>query len=183
MNKKKNVALYARVGNHDQLVDPVDFILAQAMRGEIQTLVVGTLERVCEDPERRQTIIKQLTEYGVEIVTAFDEEKVPRRCAIYNRYSVDNPERLAEVRGVLLTYCADTLGITDYVLFEEAGSVLEKREAFDDMVARIENGEFTDLVVYSIDRLFKPAYSTAKFWKIVKGINDRVDIHIVKKNP
>ena len=54
MNKKKNVAMYARVGNHDQLVDPVDFILAQAMRGEIQTLVVGTLERVCADPERRQ---------------------------------------------------------------------------------------------------------------------------------
>ena len=183
MNKKKNVALYARVGNHDQLVDPVDFILAQAMRGEIQTLVVGTLERVCADPERRQTIIKQLTEYGVEIITALDEEKEPRQCAIYNRHSVNDSERLTEMRGKLLTYCKETLGITDYVLFEEVGSCLEKREAFDDMVARIENGEFTDLVVYSIDRLFKPAYSTAKFWKIVKGINDRVDIHIVKKNP
>lgn len=183
MNKKKNVALYARVGNHDQLVDPVDFILAQAMRGEIQTLVVGTLERVCADPERRQTIIKQLTEYGVEIITALDEEKEPRQCAIYNRHSVNDSERLTEMRGKLLTYCKETLGITDYVLFEEVGSCLEKREAFDDMVLRVERGEFTDLLVYSIDRLFKPAYSTTRFWKIVKGLNAKVEIHVIKNKP
>ena len=183
MNKKKNVALYARVGNHDQLVDPVDFILAQAMRGEIQTLVVGTLERVCADPERRQTIIKQLTEYGVEIITALDEEKEPRQCAIYNRHSVNDSERLTEMRGKLLTYCKETLGITDYVLFEEVGSCLEKREAFDDMVLRVERGEFTDLLVYSIDRFFKPAYSTTRFWKIVKGLNAKVEIHVIKNKP
>lgn len=183
MKKEIRVASYMRVGNHEQIVDPIDYIRAQAKSGKIKTLVVGTLERICDDPVRRETLIKELTSYGVEIITAFDEEKKPRRCAIYNRYSVDNPERLAEVRGVLLTYCADTLGITDYVLFEDVGSVLEKREAFDDMVTRIENGEFTDLLVYSIDRLFKPAYSTAKFWKIVKGINDKVDIHVVKNKP
>lgn len=106
-----------------------------------------------------------------------------RQCAIYNRHSVNDSERLTEMRGKLLTYCKENLGITDYILFEEIGSCLEKREAFDDMVTRIENGEFTDLLVYSIDRLFKPAYSTTKFWKIVKGINDRVDIHVIKNKP
>lgn len=183
MNDKKKAVIYNRVGNYDQLDNPIEYIIERAKKGEVQTLYVATLERLCADPKRRQAIIKQLTEYGVEIVTASDEEKKPRRCAIYNRYSIDNPEQLAEVRGVLLTYCADTLGITDCVLFEDVGSVLEKREAFDNMVVRIENGEFTDLIVYSIDRLFKPAYSTAMFWKIVKGINDKVDIHVVKNKP
>lgn len=183
MDKEKRVVTYARLGNYDQLENPIEYIVERAKQGEIKTLLVGTLERLCDDPDRRESLIKELTEYGVEIITALDEEKEPRQCAIYNRHSVNDSERLTEMRGKLLTYCKETLGITDYVLFEEVGSCLEKREAFDDMVARIENGEFTDLVVYSIDRLFKPAYSTAKFWKIVKGINDRVDIHIVKKNP
>ena len=105
-----------------------------------------------------------------------------KRCAIYNRYSVNAPQILEKKRDELISYCENDLGIPDHELFEEVGSVLEEREVFDQMMARIENGEFTDLVVYSIDRLFKPAYSTAKFWKIVKGINDRVDIHVVKKN-
>ena len=141
------------------------------------------MERLCDDTERREALIKELASYGVEIITAFDKEKEPRRCAIYNRHSVDDPERLAEMRGKLLTYCKDNLGITDYVLFEEIGSCLEKREAFDDMVERVERGEFTDLLVYSIDRLFKPAYSTAKFWKIVKGLNAKVEIHVAETKP
>lgn len=52
----------------------IEHIIERAKSGEIQTLYVGTLERLCEDPVRRQEIIKELTEYGVEIVTAFDED-------------------------------------------------------------------------------------------------------------
>ncbi len=163
--------------------NPIEYIVERAKEGEIKTLLVGDLERLCDDTDSREALIKELASYGVEIITAFDEEKEPRRCAIYNRHSVDDPERLAEMRGKLLTYCKDTLGISDYVLFEEIGSCLEKREAFDDMVARVERGEFTDFLVYSIDRLFKPAYSTAKFWKIVKGFNAKVEIHVAETKP
>ena len=180
MDNEKKIVTYTRVGNYEQLENSVEHIIERVKQGEVKILLVSTLERLCDDPDRREALIKELTSYGVEIITAFNEEKVPRRCAIYNRHSVDDPERLAEMRGKLLTYCKDTLGISDYVLFEEIGSCLEKREAFDDMVARVERGEFTDLLVYSIDRLYKPAYSTARFWKIVKGLNAKVEIHVAE---
>ena len=183
MDKEKRVVTYARLGNYDQLENPIEYIVERAKQGEIKTLLVGTLERLCDDPDRRESLIKELTEYGVEIIIALDEEKEPRQCAIYNRHSVNDSERLTEMRGKLLTYCKENLGITDYILFEEIGSCLEKREAFDDMVLRVERGEFTDLLVYSIDRLFKPAYSTTRFWKIVKGLNAKVEIHVIKNKP
>ena len=181
MNKEKKTTTHARKGNYDRMANSLENIVEMAKQGKIKTLLVGTLERLCDDPDRREALIQEFTSYGVEIVAAFDEEKKPRCCAIYNRHSIDDPERLAEMRGKLLTYCKDTLGIVDYVLFEDIGSCLEKREAFESMVARVEREEFTDLVVYSIDRLFKPAYSTAKFWKIVKGLNDKVEIHSIVK--
>jgi len=177
MKNKKNIATYARVGNYDQLIDPIDFILAQAQRGEIQTLLVSTLERLCEDPIRREALIKELTDYGVEIINPFDEEKKSRRCAIYNRHSIDDSERLAEVRGTLITYCVKNLGITDYVLFEEVGSVLDNRTVFDGLMARIKNGEFSDLLVNHIDRIFKPAYDPEMFVSIIGEISARVNIH------
>ena len=180
MDNEKKIATYIRVGNYEQLENPIEHIIEMAKQGEIKTLLVSTLERLCDDPDRREVLIKELTSYGVEIITAFEEDEKPRRCAIYNRHSIDDTERLAEMRGKLLTHCKDTLGITDYVLFEDVGSCLEKREAFDDMVARVERGEFTDLLVLTIDRLFKPAYSTARFWKIVNGLKAKVEIHVAE---
>lgn len=102
-----------------------------------------------------------------------------KRCAIYNRYSVNAPEMLETKRGKLVTYCENNLGIADHEFFEEVGSVLEKREVFDDMVSRIENGEFSDLLVCNIDRLYKPSYDISKFIEIVGAISEKVDIHIV----
>ncbi len=181
MMKEKNAAMYIRMGNYEQLDNPIEHIIERAKQGEIKTLLVSNLERLCEDPKRRETVINELTSYGVEIITAYGEEKKSRRCAIYNRYSVDDPERLAEVRGRLLTYCTDTLGIEDYVLFEEIGSVLEKREVFDDMMNSIENGEFTDLLVNHIDRIFKPAYDPEKLARIVGDIGSKINIHTVNR--
>lgn len=180
MENENKIVAYMRVGNYNQLDNSIEHVVEMAKRGEIKTLVVSTLERLCDEPEQREALTKELASYGVEILTALDEDKKTRCCAIYNRHSVNDPEGLAEMRGTLLTYCKDILGISDYVLFEEVGSCLEKREAFDDMVSRVYNGEFTDLLVYSIDRLFKPAYSTARFWKIVTGLKENVIIHVAE---
>ena len=46
MKNKKNIAMYARVGNYEQLESPIDIILDQARRGEIQTVLVSSLERL-----------------------------------------------------------------------------------------------------------------------------------------
>lgn len=179
MKNKKNIATYARVGSYEQLESPIDIILDQARRGEIQTVLVSSLERLCEDQVRREALIKVLSDCGVKIITSFDEKTKEKCCAIYNRYSTDDFERLAEVRGKLITYCTETLGVTDYMLFEEVGSCLEKRDVFDDMVTRIENGEFTDLLVNHIDRIFKPAYDKTHFIELVERIQLKVVIHIL----
>ena len=75
MKDNQKVAAYSRVGNYDQLPNAIEQICERAKQGEIKTLVVGTLERLCDDPIQRQELIKELTDYGVEIITAFDEEE------------------------------------------------------------------------------------------------------------
>ena len=163
------------------LNDSIGEILKRAKDGEIKTLVLGTLERLCEDPTRRKTVIDELTGYGVEIITVFEDENISRRCAIYNRYSVDDPERLTTARERLISYCENELHITDYVLFEEVGSVLEKREQYDEMITRIDRGEFTDILVCHIDRLYNPAYGPAKFGEIVLSLSEKVKIHTLER--
>lgn len=88
---------------------------------------------------------------------------------------------MAETREKLIAYCVETLCIDDYVLFEEVGSVLEKREVFDGMTARIDRGEFTDLLVSHIDRIYKPGYDPEKFSKIIGEVSVKVNIHAVKQ--
>ena len=64
------------------------------------------------------------------------------------------------------------------IYFEEIGSVLEKREVFEDMLDRINQGEFTDLLVCQLDRLYKPAYDLDKFVEIIEALQEKVSIHV-----
>lgn len=105
-------------------------------------------------------------------------DNTSRKCAIYNRYSVEAPERLAEMRDKLIAYCQENLGVSDYELFEEIGSVLKKRDVFEDMLDRINQGEFTDLLVCQLDRLYKPAYDFDRFVEIIEALQEKVTIHI-----
>ena len=49
-----------------------------------------------------------------------------KRCAIYNRYSVNAPEILEKKRGELITYCEDSLGISDHELLKRLALSLKK---------------------------------------------------------
>ena len=178
MEKEKTIATYMRVGHYEQLEKPIEHIIERAKRGEIKTLLVSTLERLCEDPVRRQVLIKELSGYGVEIITTIDLEKKSRKCVIYNRYSADNQERLEGTREKLISYCVETLGISDYVLFEEVCSVLEEREVVDDMIAQIGQNMFTDLLVLHIDRLQKYDYTALS--ECVSSLTECVMVHTMK---
>jgi len=103
-----------------------------------------------------------------------------KRCAIYNRYSVDVPAVLAEKRGKLVSYCEDNLGISDHELFEEVGSVLGEREVFNKMMARIEQNEFSDVLVCHIDRIYKPGYDPERFAEYVDKISAKAVIHTIE---
>ena len=103
-----------------------------------------------------------------------------KRCAIYNRYSVNAPQILEEKRDELISYCENDLGIPDHELFEEVGSVLEEREVFDQMMARIEQNEFSDVLVCHLDRIYKPGYDPEKLAEYVDRIRAKAVIHTVE---
>ena len=103
-----------------------------------------------------------------------------KRCAIYTRYSVDAPQILEKKRDELISYCENDLGILNHELFEEVGSVLEEREVFDQMMARIEQNEFSDVLVCHIDRIYKPGYDPEKLAEYVDRIRAKAVIHTVE---
>lgn len=103
-----------------------------------------------------------------------------KRCAIYNRYSVNAPQILEKKRDELISYCENDLGIPYHELFEEVGSVLEEREVFDQMMARIEQNEFSDVLVCHIDRIYKPGYDPEKLSEYVDRIRAKAVIHTVE---
>ena len=103
-----------------------------------------------------------------------------KRCAIYNRYSVNAPQILKKKRDELISYCENDLGIPNHELFEEVGSVLEEREVFDQMMARIEQNEFSDVLVCHIDRIYKPGYDPEKLAEYVDRISAKAVIHTVE---
>jgi len=104
-----------------------------------------------------------------------------RKCAIYNRISMGTQEELTERRAKLIDYCINTLKIKDITVFEEIASVLHKREEFDDMIKKIHNNEYTDLLVEHPDRLYKATYNKKIFDDIVVDIAScGVELHSMK---
>lgn len=102
-----------------------------------------------------------------------------RVCAIYNSHSTSAKE-LIRMREELIKYCKKELKIEKFVLFEDIGSVLKEREDFNDMIDRIHKKEFTDLLVYHPDRIYKATYDKEKFDKIIIDIASyNVDLHSI----
>lgn len=93
-----------------------------------------------------------------------------RKCAIYNRLSYDNSEKLKKIREELIDCCKNELLINDCVVFEEIASVEDERKEFNQMIERIHNKEFTDLLVYHPDRIYKATYDKEKFDEIIKDM-------------
>ena len=101
-----------------------------------------------------------------------------KKCVILNRYSVNNKEMIDEKKKELIAYCTEELKIEDYEYFEEIGSCLADRPVFDEIMKRLHNGEFTDLLVYHIDRIFKETYDKKKFHEIINEIRCcNIEIH------
>lgn len=105
-----------------------------------------------------------------------------RKCAIYNRISIGDQNQLEEDRKELISYCKENLRIDDFVIFEEISSVLSDREEYNNMIEKINNHEFTDLLVAHPDRLFKASYNQEKFDEIVNNISKcNVTLHSIKE--
>ena len=104
-----------------------------------------------------------------------------RKCAIYNRISVGTSEDLAKKTCELIDYCVNTLGITEYVVFEEISPVNDTRIEFNDMMNRIKEKEFTDALTFDFTRYYR--YNNKKLGDILQEIDRKgVTIHFKNNN-
>ena len=80
------------------------------------------------------------------------------RAAIYIRVSTQYQTDRASLpvqREELINYAKYTLNITSYEVFEDAGFSAKNtdRPAYQQMIARLRNGEFTHVLAWKIDRI------------------------------
>ena len=103
-----------------------------------------------------------------------------KKCAIYNRYSIENEKYMNMHREELIDYCKNILKIQDCEVFEDVGSVLKERLAFQKMLEKMKQGEFTDLLVYHPNRIYRAEYNRDKFDNIIKEISScNVELHSI----
>lgn len=97
------------------------------------------------------------------------------RVAIYIRvsttYQVDK-DSLPMQRKDLVSYCSLILGTDDYEIFEDAGYSGKNtdRPAFQDMMKKIRNGEFTHVLVWKIDRISRNLLDFAEMYEELQSL-------------
>lgn len=105
------------------------------------------------------------------------------KVAIYLRvstsYQVDK-DSLPMQRKDLIAYCSLILGTDNYEIFEDAGYSGKNtdRPAFQDMMRRIRNGEFTHVLVWKIDRISRNLLDFAEMYEELQSLR----VTFVSKN-
>ncbi|KXS40966.1 MAG: resolvase domain-containing protein [Candidatus Frackibacter sp. T328-2] len=106
-----------------------------------------------------------------------------QKAAIYTRVSTHHQvdkDSLEFQEQELKNYSEYLLGIKDYEIFSDAGysGKNTKRPGYQEMMNRIENGEFTHLLVWKIDRISRNLIDFAKMHEDLK----EYDVTFVSKN-
>jgi DNA invertase Pin-like site-specific DNA recombinase len=99
-----------------------------------------------------------------------------KKAALYIRVSTHHQldrDSLPFQRKELINYSKYLLGIDDYEIFEDAGYSGKNmdRPAFQDMMTRIRNGEFTHLLVWKIDRISRNLKDFTEMYEELKKYN------------
>lgn len=116
-------------------------------------------------------------------MTSISERLKKFRVAIYirvsTRYQVDK-DSLQVQRRELITYSEMVLGVSDYVIFEDAGYSAKNTDRPDylRMMDRLRTGEFTHLLVWKIDRISRNLLDFASMYQELKTLG----IAFVSKN-
>lgn len=107
----------------------------------------------------------------------------PKKVAIYIRvstlYQIDR-DSLPMQRKDLIAYAELILGINDYEVFEDAGYSGKNtdRPAYQDMIQRIRNGEFSHMLVWKIDRISRNLLDFAEMYEELQELR----VTFVSKN-
>ncbi|MCC8066386.1 MAG: recombinase family protein, partial [Clostridiales bacterium] len=105
------------------------------------------------------------------------------KVAIYIRvsttYQIDK-DSLPMQRKDLIAYCTLILGTENYEIFEDAGYSGKNtdRPAFQEMMQRIRNGEFTHVLVWKIDRISRNLLDFAEMYEELQALR----VTFVSKN-
>lgn len=99
-----------------------------------------------------------------------------KKSAIYIRVSTSHQidkDSLPLQRKDLINYSKIILGIKDYEIFEDAGFSAKNtdRPAFQKMITKIRNGEFTHLLVWKIDRISRNLLDFCSMYDELKKYN------------
>lgn len=120
-----------------------------------------------------------LDEKNVKAVIT-DKVHIGKKCAIYNRLSISDDKQLILKRKELIDYCTNVLKIDNYVIFEEVSSIEDERPEFNNMLKRIEESEFTDILVFDKNRIYRRNYNSEIYDKIFnKIVNSNVNINSI----
>ena len=99
-----------------------------------------------------------------------------KRAALYIRVSTkmqaDDGDSLPMQREELPKYVQYALGITDYEIFEDAGFSAKntERPSYQQMMARVRDGEFTHIVVWKLDRISRNLLDFAAMYAELKNL-------------
>ena len=108
---------------------------------------------------------------------------VRNKVAIYIRvstvYQVDR-DSLPMQRSDLIAYCKLILETENYEIFEDAGYSGKNvdRPAFQEMMKRVRDGEFTHILVWKIDRISRNLLDFANMYQELKTLG----VTFVSKN-
>lgn len=108
-------------------------------------------------------------------MTSISERLKKFRVAIYirvsTRYQVDK-DSLQVQRRELIAYSEMVLGVSDYVIFEDAGYSAKNTDRPDylRMMDRLRTGEFTHLLVWKIDRISRNLLDFASMYQELKTL-------------
>ena len=105
--------------------------------------------------------------------------KVAIYCRVSTIHQVDKDSLPMQKRD-LINYSKLILGIDDYVIFEDAGYSAKNtdRPAFQEMINRIENNEFTHVLVWKLDRISRNIADFTNMWNIF----EKYDVKFISKN-
>lgn len=106
-----------------------------------------------------------------------------QKVAIYTRvstsYQIDK-DSLPLQKKDLENYCEIILGIKEYEIFEDAGYSAKNtdRPAFQNMMARLRNGEFSHVLVWKLDRISRNIGDFATMWDEF----EKLGVQFISKN-
>ena len=98
------------------------------------------------------------------------------KVAIYVRVSTHHQidkDSLPFQKKELINYCKYILGIDEYEIFEDAGYSGKDtdRPAYQDMISRIREREFSHLLVFKLDRISRNLLDFSQMYEELKKFN------------